>query len=200
VKFIHVARDGRDAAISYHNHQTATTPARLQQLSEVSLSDPKFKSPYPPPPVDPAEYFHRWVTAEEDMLGDPHVSFFHIETSFWAAKDGSNLLLVHFNDLKIDLEGEMRRIAEFLEIEIAEELWPALVAAASFDGMKKLGDQLLPQADRVWEGGANRFLFKGTIGQWQGVARPEDLALYDAKVKARFSPDLARWVEKGRLG
>ena len=37
-----------------------------------------------------------------------------------------NLLMVHYADMKADLEGEMRRVAGFLEIEVPERLWPGL--------------------------------------------------------------------------
>lgn len=36
-------------------------------------------------------------------------------------------LLVHYNDLKADLDGEMRRISDHLEIPVNEAIWPALV-------------------------------------------------------------------------
>ena len=48
VKFIHVARDGRDAAMSLHNHFASFTPAAVQMINEVSLGDPKFGTTYPP--------------------------------------------------------------------------------------------------------------------------------------------------------
>lgn len=200
VKLIHVARDGRDAAMSFHNHQSNYTPDAIQRMSEVSLTDPKFLTPFTPPSADAADYFHAWLCGDEDGLGDPHASFFHIEASYWAARDEPNVLLVHYNDLKADRAGEMRRIAEFLEIDISAELWPELVDAASFEAMKLQGETLLPGAAGSWDDGAGRFLFKGTNGRWQDVVRREDLATYDAKVNAAFSPDLARWLEVGRLG
>ena len=200
VKVIHVARDGRDAAMSFHNHQSNYTPDAIQRMSEVSLNDPKFGAPFTPPSSDASQYFHDWLCGDEDALGDPHASFFHIEASFWEARDEPNLLLIHYNDLKADRAGEMRRIADFLDIEIAEALWPELVEAAGFDAMKRQGAELLPRASGSWDEGAGRFLYKGTNGRWQDVVRPEDLVLYDARVGAAFCPELARWVEAGRLG
>ena len=50
--------------------------------------------------------------------------------------------MVHYGDLKADLEGEMKRIAEFLQIKVADELWPALVAAATFENIKGKADRL----------------------------------------------------------
>ena len=198
VKFIHVARDGRDAAMSLHNHLANFTPAAVQMINAVSLGDPKFGTTYPPASEDPAGFFHVWVGDGGDQ-GDPHASFFHVEKSYWSARHDANMLLVHYNDLKQDRAGELRRIAQFLDIEIPGLVWPALVEAAGFEAMKSQADELMPMAQQMWEGGANRFLHKGTNGRWRDVVAKEDLDLYDAKVKAEFSPALARWIENGRL-
>ena len=93
----------------------------------------------------------------------------------------------------------MRRIAEFLAFEIAEENWPELVEAAGFEAMKGAAEQLMPQAGGVWKGGGKTFINKGTNRRWEGVCCPEDLARYDAKAKVEFSPSLAAWGEHGRL-
>ena len=50
----------------------------------------------------------------------------------------------------------------------------------------------------IFQGGAARFFHQGTNGRWRGVFHEEDLALYDAKVEAEFSPECARWVAEGR--
>ena len=201
VKFIHVARDGRDAAFSLHNHLSNFRPETVERLTGISLEDPKFGDPYPVTAKDPARFFHEWVAdLEYDGQGDEGASFFHVENSFWAAKDDPNVLLVHYADLKRDRAGEMRRIADFLDIAIPEALWPSLVEAASFEAMKSQGEELIPAAQLLWEGGSDRFFNKGVNGRWQDVASPDDLALYDRKVKALFAPALAHWVEHGRLG
>ena len=197
-KFIHVARDGRDAAMSLYNHFARFTPAAHQMLDDVSLSDPKFGNPYPPSADDPGGFFHAWIE-DGGAQGDPDTSFFHVENSYWSARRDANMLLVHYNDLKQDREGEMRRIAEFLNIDIPESRWPALVDAASFEAMKNHADELIPAAQLLFEGGGNSFLHKGTNGRWRDVVAKEDLALYDAKIRTEFSPALARWIESGRL-
>ncbi len=199
VKFIHVARDGRDAAMSFHNHQSNYTPHAIERFSEVCLADPKFATPFKPPGEDAQQYFHDWVTGEEDAIGDPGASFFHIEKSYWDARNDQNMLLVHYADLKCDRAAEMRRIADFLNIDIPETLWPELIEAASFAVMRAQGAELLPIAQQIWNGGSDRFLHKGHDGRWQEVFAKEDLALYDAKVRANFEPELARWLEHGRL-
>ncbi|MEO6715961.1 MAG: sulfotransferase domain-containing protein [Novosphingobium sp.] len=200
VKFIHVARDGRDAALSFHNHLLNFTPETLASLDEISIGDPKFGDQHPRQDVDPADFFHNWIADESNNgQGDPGASFFQIENSYWPARHDPNMLLVHYADLKRDRAGEMRRIADFLDIEIAESIWPSLIEAASFESMQRQGDNLIPALQVLWgEQGASRFFNKGTNRRWEGVFRPGDLELYDAKVRAAFEPELAQWIENGR--
>jgi aryl sulfotransferase len=92
----------------------------------------------------------------------------------------------------------MRRVADFLSIEVDPEVWPSLVEAATFEDMKRQGDALLPHVGLVFEGGTDRFLFKGSNGRWREEIPAEDLALYDEIAASRFTPGLSRWIEGGR--
>ena len=203
VKYVHVARDGRDACMSYHNHGTGFTPEMLEGLDQAGLKDEAIGRPYPRFPADPAEHFHRWLTVSAvsgDMDGSPLMSFFGFERSWWAERGRPNVLLVHYNDLKTDLAGEMRRVADFLGISVPSDVWPALVDAAGFAAMRRDGDVLMGTVASIFQGGAARFFHRGTSARWRGIFREEDLALYEAKMGAEFPPDCARWVAGGRAG
>ena len=56
----------------------------------------------------------------------------HHLATFWEVREQPNIVLVHYEDLLRDLEGEMRRIAQRLDIVIDEDRLPDLVAAAGF--------------------------------------------------------------------
>jgi aryl sulfotransferase len=195
VKYVHVARDGRDACMSWHNHQLAYTEAALAKLDRIGVEDATIARPFPRPPADPRAFFREWVTAGRNSPGG---DFFAFEMAYWAERQRPNLLLVHYNDLKADLAGEMRRIAGFLDIDIPAALWPELVAAAGFEAMRRDGQQLLPTSGEQFQGGADRFLFKGTNGRWKDVLGADDLALYAERATAGLSPGCARWLEAGR--
>jgi aryl sulfotransferase len=198
VKIVHVARDGRDAAMSLHNHLSNFTSATIEDLNAISRADPKFGDDYPLAAKDPAAYFSDWV-GDGGAQGDPAAGFYSVENSFWNARANENVLFVHYNDLKADRDGEMRRIAAFLEIETPDSLWQEMVAAAGFDAMKQQGDALIPAAAALWEDGASRFMNKGTNGRWRSVVSADDLQRYESQVKKHFAPELARWLEHGRL-
>jgi len=197
VKFIHVARDGRDSAMSMHNHLRGFTPMMNEIMDQVSLSDPKFGDRSVPTPEDPALWFREWLI-DGGARGDPGASYWEVERSYWAARRDANMLMVHYNDLKADLAGEIARIAGFIEIEPADEVMEAIVAAARFETMKRQGPALMPGSEMAWVEGSQTFLNKGVNGRWQGACAAADIAVYEAKLAAEFTPALAAWLEHGR--
>jgi aryl sulfotransferase len=200
VSYIHVARDGRDACISFHNHGTGFKPQILEALDRQGLADETIRRPYPRLPADPAAHFHRWITEgaiEGHMDGSPLLSFFEFEKTYWRERGRPNLLLVHYNDLKRDLASEMKRVADFLDIQVPQDLWPRLVEAVHIDTMRRQGATLMPEVVDMFSRGSDTFFYKGVNGRWREVAAPEDLAIYDAKVKAHFSQACAKWLERG---
>jgi aryl sulfotransferase len=196
VKYLHVARDGRDTCMSWHNHQLAYTPEILARFDRIGLEDATIGRPYPRPSADPRAFFHGWITQGTD---GSFLDFFDFEVTYWTERHRETVLLVHYNDLKADLADEMHRIAEFLNIDIPAASWPDIVEAAGFASMRRDGQRLLPDAGASFDGGAQRFLFKGTNDRWRAVVDADDLALYATKVEERFSPSCARWMESGRL-
>ena len=128
VRYIHVARDGRDACLSYHNHNRAYGAPLLAALDETGRNDDTLAKPFPRAPEDPREFFLRWLNEglDGETDGMPFGSWFGFEQTYWAARHRPNLLMVHYRDLKADLAGEMRRIAAFLLIPVPQDLWPTL--------------------------------------------------------------------------
>jgi aryl sulfotransferase len=196
VSYICVGRDTRDVFMSVFNHYSAYTDFMYQLLAN---GDP-VGGPMPRCPDDPRELWAEWITTPAfpwESDGSPWWSHhYHVE-SFWKKRHLPNVLLVHYADMKADLEGEMRRIADFLGIEIDESMWPALVHGAKFDTMKEEAQGT--GMEMVFEGGADRFFFKGNNGRWRDVLTPEDLALYEIAA-SKLEPELRRWLEAGRGG
>lgn len=199
VRLIHVARDGRDACMSFHNHCLAMTPTALETFDRIGLEDPAISRPYPRPAADARGFFLDWLAGPAAATPGANLDFFGFERTFWAERARPELLLVHFDDLLADLPGELRGIAGFLGIACAPGLLAELAAAAEFTAMRRDGEALLPAHAGHFQGGADRFLFKGTNGRWRDVLRPEDIAAYEARAAASLPADCARWLARGWL-
>ncbi len=200
VKYIHTARGGLDACFSFHNHFLNFTPQAIGGIQRIAEQDGHTGSAFPPAPEDPREFFLSWMKLQNHDVVPVANAFFDIERSYWSERQRSNLLLVHYNDLKADLSGEMKRIAAFLEIETPASLWPELVEAATFEKMKTEGAALLPGIEMAVKGGHQTFLNKGTNGSWRDVLTKDDVARYRERAAAELSPGLSDWLEHGRKG
>lgn len=182
--YIVVGRDGRDACMSFLNHMRNTQPELMGRLV-MSAIDEGIALDGPPPPLEDEHAFFAWY------LEGGH-QFEHI-ASWWEHRDDPNVLLVHYDDLKADLDGEMRRVAAFLDIPVDESIWADQVAACTFEGMKARAAEIA-DFESHFVGGADTFLYKGTNGRWRDVLTPDELAAYDIAVAKWLTPDCARWL------
>jgi aryl sulfotransferase len=190
-KYLYVGRDGRDVAWSLHNHHLNHSELAFQLLNGTpGLVGP----PLPRADPDVRRYFNFWLETD----GGHHWSFSENLRSWWAVRDLPNVRLVHFANLKRDMEGEMRAIADFLEIDVPATAWPAILAHCSFDWMKAHASQVAPLGGIGWEGGGETFIHKGTNGRWTELS-PQEIAAYERTMVARLGPDCARWLATGAL-
>ena len=123
-------------------------------------------------------------------------SHHHHLSTWWEFRAVPNILFVHFGDLKADPETEMRRIAACCGFAVGDDAWPALVASVGLEAMREEA-RVNDQSGIVFEGGVDRFFYKGDNGRWRGVLTDDDLALYDTAA-AQLDPELRRWLEGGR--
>jgi len=67
----------------------------------------------------------------------------------------------------------------------------------TFESMQARGNAIGP-FDRLFEGGAKSFIFKGTNGRWRDVLTPDELASYAARVAEVLPPAAGVWLERAR--
>ncbi len=191
VKHIYVARDGRDAIWSMHNHYLNFTP----EVLEVFNTTPgRVGPPVVYPPDDAREFFLEWMNG----AAAPPWSLWENVRSWWEYRDLPNIKLVHFNDLKADPEGEIRAIAAFLEIDVEPAAWPKILDHCSFDYMKAHADESAPLSGQIFKGGAKTFINKGTNGRWRDRLTAAESAAYEARALSELGPDCARWLQFGK--
>jgi len=198
IKYVVVGRDARDVFMSLVNHYGNHTPAAFELMNNTPG---RVGDPFPTYDGDIHKLWRNWITRgwfawESD--GYPYWSHLHHARTWWEFRHLPNIRFVHYNDLRRDLEGEMRKLANYLEIEVPEKLWPGVVNACRFETVKAHPEKVTsPMAEMIWKGGGDTFIYKGTNGRWKDVLTAEELALYDAAVKKTLPPDCARWLEHG---
>jgi aryl sulfotransferase len=197
-KYIFVGRDGRDVFMSLWNHWNNITP---EFRAAINDAPDRVGPPFPEPPDDIRAAFDDWLsigTFDWERDGFPFWSHFSHARSWWDHRHLENLLHVHFADLLADLDGEMRRIAAFLDIPVDERTWPGLVSAVRFEAMRANAAKMAPGATKgAWKDTTN-FFHKGTNRRWEGTLAPEQIRRYERIAAERLDPALARWLEHGR--
>ena len=187
-RYLAVYRDGRDALVSWANHRAKMRPEIIEACNADAAGDGI--APWPP----------RW-NGDLDVLFDEWVDWGtpmeHL-ASWWPLRHEPFVLLVHYADLLADLEGEMRRIAGFLGIDVPSDRWPGAVDRCRFESMRdQHGSGSLLQS--AFEGGESAFFNRGTSGRWREVLTAKQLARHDALVAEHLPPEAASWLEHGSL-
>lgn len=198
VRYIMVGRDPRDVFMSLVNHYGEHTPQFFELINDTPG---RVGDPLPPYDGDIHKLWRNWITRgwfawESD--GWPYWSHLHHAKTWWEFRHLPNIRLVHYNDLLSDLEGEMRALADWLEIEVPEERWPAVVEACRFATVKADPTKVMSDGARVfWKEGPQTFFHKGTNGRWKNILSADELRLYDDAMRKTLPPDCAHWLECG---
>jgi Sulfotransferase domain len=69
---------------------------------------------------------------------------------YWAQRHRPNVLVVSFASMKQDLEKTVRRVAEFLEMQVSDEVIREVCRKSSFDYMKSIDERFAPYQGAPW--------------------------------------------------
>lgn len=194
VKYVVCGRDPRDAYLSFADH--------MQNVSEETFRDVRQRAGLPDdfaPPADPNALFPVWAstgmqpwTSDGAPFGLPFVYFYE---TYWLFRRLPNIHFTHYADLRRDLEGEMKRLATFLEVTPADV--KALAESASFEAMRSGADDAAPDAD-LGEWRSNKDFFRAArMGSWRDVLSKENQTIYETTNAARLDSALKSWLETG---
>ena len=196
-KYICVSRDPRDVFASLLNHWSNHSDEALAMFNNTPG---RVGDPFPEFSGDVKTIWRDWITRswfDWEIGGYPYWSHLSYALGFWEHRGLPNIRMVHFKDLLADLEGEMRGIADYLEIDVPEDAWPDVVKRCTFAEVKKDPSKVVGENIAfAFKGGADTFIHKGTNGRWRSILDEEDLALYE-EAMAKLPADYAAWLEGG---
>lgn len=139
VTYVVAGRHPLDVAESLFAHGHNIDRERFEELTGRTSS----------PPTGPFdEWLEWWIdpgVGPDEVLDSLPGLVHHIDDAWHLRDEGAfDVVLVHYDDLTADLDGEMRRLAAHLGIAVPDGLWPTLVEAATFGSMRGRADDLAP--------------------------------------------------------
>ena len=188
VKYIYVARDGRDVLWSIFHHYTSITDATFYALNETPG---RVGPPFPRIEKPVREYFLDWL----ELDGYPFWSFWDHIRSWWMRRHLPNVLLVHHASLTRDLRHEVERVAAHLDVHVDPRRWDNIFAHCSIEFMRANATRVVPRGGKAFVGGASTFLANGGVNQrWHDVLTAKDCDRYESRALRELGPECAAWL------
>ncbi|CAK0790068.1 unnamed protein product [Prorocentrum cordatum] len=187
VKYIICMREGRDVMASFY-------PFFASHNDEFK----KMWGGFPPTFPDWDANF-KFFTEEQPNF------YFGYCAAWWPYRHDPNVLLLHYNDLKSDIRGCLRKIAAFCDVAVPESSWPLIEEKVSLGWMKKNeGIFKYDISSKYYTGTVMKqeegsMIRKGEVGDGRGRLTPEQEKKFQELSDRYFGglPGLAEWVAKG---
>ena len=190
-KYIYIGRDARDVFWSWYHHHSIFSDTAYRLFDPPDRTWPEFPRPDP----DIRSAYHTWL----DRDGWPMIPFWSHVQSWWDIRRLPNVMLIHFNQLRSDLPGAIREIADYLDIAIDQHVFPRVLEHCSLAHMKQAAAKV-ELLDAIFEGGGARFFVnKGANGRWKDVLSADEIAECDEVAARNLTPDCAHWLKTGEL-
>jgi hypothetical protein len=163
-RFIYVARDVQDVAVSAYHHFILIS-GKNKHMEEF-LND---------------------FLQEKVSLGS---WFKHIE-SWWPRRNDPNVLFLHYEEVIADLAGTVREVARFCQIPLDEVDLPRIVERCGIEFMKQHAPKFDPRLHQASQG-AGTFIRKGGSGEGRLSFNPKQNQMLASRMKRlarKLGPD-----------
>lgn len=148
-------------------------------------------------------WFDLWQMPKEEMTRDNFPDFYNeivnprgmqgmlfgFLAAWWPLRHESNVLFMHYNEMKQDQRGSLQKIAGFLDIEPSPTDWPKILEYTSFDWMKRHEEKFeahsVPPVPILQSGAMIR---KGQAGQSRAEGMTEEIAAHLREVGSTICP------------
>ncbi|XP_067666469.1 sulfotransferase 1B1-like [Haliotis asinina] len=144
-KIVYLVRDPKDICVSYYNHLSQLKP--LEYEGQFSDFVPLFLEGKVP--------FNSWW---EHIINWSAMKVKHPERP---------LLVINYEDMKQDPVTEIKNLADFLEVNVAEHVINEIAQNTKFSAMKAAKEQLDNKLVAYYKCGKEIMYRKGEVGDWK---------------------------------
>ncbi len=201
VTYITVIRHPLDVALSDMDHRSNMQVERAIELRVAAVGEYVPEGPRTEaPPTDPAEFLRWFIDNDREPSGSgPYglADFCNQARASWEARSEPNVHLFHYSDLWNDLSAEMRRVAEALDVDVAEQDLAHYVEAASLSSMRSRAEHTVPEADVGMWRSTDDFFRSGGTRDWASLLNDRDLGHFEDRLWD-LAGDATPWILGGR--
>ncbi len=108
-------------------------------------------------------------------------------TSCWQARKRSNVLFLTYEEMKRDLPGAVRRIADFMGVELSPDEFDAVVQQSSFAFMKRINHKFEPGMIVPWADSERSMIRRGACGDSAELLTPQQQQRIDDHCRAELA-------------
>jgi Sulfotransferase domain len=161
-KYIYVARNGKDVAVSYHHLY------RRYNGYEGTFD----------------EFFERFLKGKVGFG-----SWFKHLKGWWEHRNDPNVLFLTYEDLKSNFDATVQRIAGFCGWDLPPETLERVRLRSSFEFMKQHESRFDPALETLWEEGVQlkAFLRNGRVGEGAVILNADQAARFEAAYAERLA-------------
>ncbi|XP_074852222.1 sulfotransferase 1B1-like [Carettochelys insculpta] len=162
-KVIYVARNAKDNVVSYYY---------FDQMNKTQ------------PEPGPWELYLQKFMAGKLAWG----SWYDHVCRYWEERTNHRILYVFYEDMKEDPAQEIRRVMEFLEVELPPEVVERIIQRTSFQVMKEnpmANYSSLPST--ILDQRISPFMRKGEVGDWKNLFTVAQNEAFDAHYRRRMA-------------
>lgn len=153
-------------------------------------------------PEDEDLCYRRFLEGADEGADYDSACLAAILRNYRAALDASarpNVHRFHYAEMRRDPAAALDRLAAILGVDYPPAQMAELLAASSFENMRRNAGRFAPGGGRgTWKSDAG-FFHSGSHRKWEGRLTEAQYAAYDAAMDAALSPDERRWLETGSL-
>jgi hypothetical protein len=161
-RLIYVTRTAKDTAVSMYFH---TFGFKMYEYDE------------------PIEHF-----IGEFMAGRVEYGPYWTHLSSWyAQRERSNILVLHYEDMQRDLAATVARVAHFLDQPLTNEEIERIAELSTFSSMKKDHRTSMQLWDEEQRKPGMPFMRKGKAGDWANHFTPELAQVFDREFKVKMA-------------
>jgi aryl sulfotransferase len=195
VTYVVVGRDPRDVFVSWEHHSANVDPERFVAVVDESVGIDKVAPFLGERPTTMEARLDRWLVDDSPTATmSLAVVAGHLDVA-WRRRARNNVLLFHFEDLRDDRAGSMRRLAEGIGLGVAPARLAELAASASLDRMRSRAEDLAPNTKSIFAD-STRFFRSGDSGEGRAIMTPAQEAVYDQRIGGLVAPELRDWLHR----